>query len=51
MTGYLTTRGQGADGGPDLRPDAFTRVVEALIIVEQVVVVTLVGGYSVMAIT
>ena len=50
MTGYLTTRRQGAGGGPDLRPDALTRILEALIIVEVVVVLALVGVYIVMAI-
>ena len=50
MTAYPTTRRQGAGSGSDLRPDAFTRILEALIIVELVVVLALVGVYIVMAI-
>ena len=50
MTGYLTTRGQSAGGGPDIRPDAFTRILEALIIVELVLFLVVIGVYLVMAI-
>jgi hypothetical protein len=49
MTGSLTTRGQHG-GGPDIRPDVFARVLEALIILELVVFLALVAAYIVLAI-
>ena len=49
MTGYLTTRGQHG-GGHDIQPDAITRVLEALIILELVTFMALVAAYIVRAI-
>ena len=49
MTGSITTRGQHG-GGPDIRPDLFTRVLETLIILELVAFLALVAAYIVVAI-
>ena len=49
MTGSLATRGRQGRG-PDIRPDAITRVLEALIILELVIFLALVAAYIGMAI-
>ena len=49
MTAFLTTRGQHG-GAPDTRPGGSNRVLEAVIILELVVLLALVAAYIVMAI-